>query len=274
MLSRKNYLLILPIVLLNTLFLEAWTLKASSFETTACQLEEEYCCSCENAGMCTTIYKDLSQDPESGLDDEESNLKMSFKNTNQTEGPIRIVFACKSNSCRSQMAEGWARKWLNAQIESYSEIDGAERSSLQNKRLSRLLAVEIYSAGLGKDIKEVKIDAITAMKSHKIDIKSYHSKAFDGLLSSFKQQDGDGFEDRTSGKPINHLVVLCSCGDQIRDKLDFHSDTVSVWNIEAPSAARDKVAAFARVSLAVRDQVFELLEDATRLSLEEIQEDV
>lgn len=26
-----------------------------------------------------------------------------------------IVFACKSNSCRSQMAEGWARKWIAAQ---------------------------------------------------------------------------------------------------------------------------------------------------------------
>ena len=28
-----------------------------------------------------------------------------------------IVFACKSNTCRSQMAEGWAREWIRERPE-------------------------------------------------------------------------------------------------------------------------------------------------------------
>ena len=29
----------------------------------------------------------------------------------------KVVFACKSNSCRSQMAEGWAREWIRKRRE-------------------------------------------------------------------------------------------------------------------------------------------------------------
>ena len=33
---------------------------------------------------------------------------------------LKILFLCTGNSCRSQMAEGWARKLKNDQIEPYS----------------------------------------------------------------------------------------------------------------------------------------------------------
>lgn len=40
--------------------------------------------------------------------------------------PTVIVFACKSNSCRSQMAEGWAKRWVNK-----------ERASVEGRQASR-----------------------------------------------------------------------------------------------------------------------------------------
>ena len=33
---------------------------------------------------------------------------------------LRILFLCTGNSCRSQMAEGWARRLKGDQIEAYS----------------------------------------------------------------------------------------------------------------------------------------------------------
>ncbi|NLI34190.1 MAG: arsenate reductase ArsC [Deltaproteobacteria bacterium] len=35
-------------------------------------------------------------------------------------GKLKILFLCTGNSCRSQMAEGWARKLKNDSIEAYS----------------------------------------------------------------------------------------------------------------------------------------------------------
>ncbi len=41
---------------------------------------------------------------------------------------LKILFLCTGNSCRSQMAEGWAHKLKNGQIEAYSA--GIEKHGL------------------------------------------------------------------------------------------------------------------------------------------------
>jgi arsenate reductase (thioredoxin) len=69
--------------------------------------------------------------------------------------PIRIVFVCVENSCRSQMAEGFARAL-------------APRG------------VEVYSAG-SRPSGQVNADAIRLMAEHGIDISRQESKGLDDL---------------------------------------------------------------------------------------------
>ncbi len=71
---------------------------------------------------------------------------------------IKILFLCTGNSCRSQMAEGWARRLLADRVEAYSAgirahglnrvavtvmlEAGVDISGQQSKALSRVLHVE------------------------------------------------------------------------------------------------------------------------------------
>ena len=52
-------------------------------------------------------------------------------------GKLKILFLCTGNSCRSQMAEGWARRLKGAAIEPYSA--GIEAHGL-NARAVRVMA--------------------------------------------------------------------------------------------------------------------------------------
>jgi arsenate reductase len=52
---------------------------------------------------------------------------------------VRVLFLCTGNSCRSQMAEGWARRLKGDRLEPYSA--GVEVHSL-NERAVRVMAEE------------------------------------------------------------------------------------------------------------------------------------
>ncbi len=67
---------------------------------------------------------------------------------------IKILFLCTGNSCRSQMAEGWAKKLKVNQIEAYSA--GIEKHGLNPL-------------------------AIKVMAEAGVDISSQHSKVTDEL---------------------------------------------------------------------------------------------
>jgi arsenate reductase (thioredoxin) len=54
-----------------------------------------------------------------------------------TDGKIRVLFLCTGNSCRSQMAEGWARRLRGDRIEAHSA--GVETHGL-NPRAVRVMA--------------------------------------------------------------------------------------------------------------------------------------
>lgn len=81
---------------------------------------------------------------------------------------IKILFLCTGNSCRSQMAEGWARYLKNDEIEAYSA--GIETHGL-NPNAVRVMAeagVDI-SGHRSKHIdefKDVKLDVVVTVCGH------------------------------------------------------------------------------------------------------------
>ena len=67
------------------------------------------------------------------------------------QGPVRVLFLCTANSCRSQMAEGFARQYGSGIVEPYSA--GAHPTSLHPLAVEVMREVGIdisrhYSKGL------------------------------------------------------------------------------------------------------------------------------
>jgi arsenate reductase len=72
----------------------------------------------------------------------------------RTRGKLKILFLCTGNSCRSQMAEGWAK---------YLKMD----------------SIDAYSAGVSP--KPLDPLAVQVMAEAGVDISNHHSKHLDEL---------------------------------------------------------------------------------------------
>lgn len=225
----------------------------------------------------------------------------------------KIVFACKSNSCRSQMAEGWAKDWLRQQTEDLERAENfsTEKTSARllhrldskeqiQKRRSILENVLITSVALDSSSvfkcesgkccgdacetpaqrKDVKAKAVAAMKVDGVDISDSKPKTLREILpilssnsksptSSVDEVSAEfsstvfvsNLEDgHTHGekKVVDRLIVLCSCGDDMKRKLVRRSKCVEEWDIDAPTTASKQGegdSAYRRVSLQIRNEV-------------------
>ncbi len=147
--------------------------------------------------------------------------------------------------------------------------------------------------------KQVKSKAVAAMKEDGVDISSFKPKTIeeilplihssedqisarsdgehpsDSTLNSFSDIliDGagrlpsyhshDDCDENGNDKPVDKLIVLCSCGDALKYKLARRSKSVEEWSIDAPTAAAkggegDK--AYRRVSIQIRKEIKIMME--------------
>mmetsp|Transcript_8138 Transcript_8138/g.9388 ORF Transcript_8138/g.9388 Transcript_8138/m.9388 type:complete len:235 (+) Transcript_8138:143-847(+) len=219
-----------------------------------------------------------------------------------------IIFACKSNSCRSQMAEGWARNWLEKQKdEKLNAINGSNMSDHDEAKIRKQLCLledtivtsvaldssAVFERQFGEEKndlsitnssykrKTIKPKAIQVMSDDGIDIESYMPKTVDEvlpLLNKTSQKNNcletflaknptpishsfiidDDMDDEEISKSVDKLIVLCSCGDELKYKLVRRSKSVEEWTIDPPTTAAksgEGDAAYRRVSLEIRSEV-------------------
>ena len=189
----------------------------------------------------------------------------------------RVVFACKSNSCRSQMAEGWAREWLSQQkedLERLFETGGGNgelqrRQSVLNDMVITSVALDstaVFCGDAPETRKTVKGKAVEAMLLDGIDISQYAPKSLPEIIPILARSAADATHidvaAETEQKIVDRLVILCSCGDEVKRALVERSKHTDEWDIPAPTAAAkagEGDAAYRRVSLQIRDEVNKLM---------------
>lgn len=79
-----------------------------------------------------------------------------------------VLFLCTGNSCRSQMAEGWARHFLGERIEPYSA--GIEAHGM-NPNAMKVMAeagvnISKQSSKLADSLKDVPLDLVVTVCGH------------------------------------------------------------------------------------------------------------
>jgi len=81
---------------------------------------------------------------------------------------IKVLFLCTGNSCRSQMAEGWARALKGDRIDAYSA--GIETHGLNPNAVKVMAEAGVDISGhkskLLSDLKDVKFDYVVTVCGH------------------------------------------------------------------------------------------------------------
>lgn len=229
----------------------------------------------------------------------------------------KIVFACKSNSCRSQMAEGWAKDWLEKRKNDL--IHQGKTTGIQNQKgieqqLQVLSKASIFSVALdsssvfkfassnsesccgenfatNSERKSVKEKAIEAMARDGIDISNNIPKTINEVLpslhggtspslcstseSSLGEEESEFYEalaleDENETKIVDKLIILCSCGDAMKEYMKSRARSVEEWNVDAPTEKmkNGEKDAYRRVSLEIKNEVNGLLNDIFPMSKE------
>lgn len=80
----------------------------------------------------------------------------------------KVLFLCTGNSCRSQMAEGWARELLGDKIEAYSAGIEAHGMNQNAVRVMREAGVDIstQSSKLVGTLADVPLDVVITVCGH------------------------------------------------------------------------------------------------------------
>jgi arsenate reductase len=147
--------------------------------------------------------------------------------------PIRVLFLCTGNSCRSQMAEGLLRSLGGADFEAHSA--GTEPRGLNP------LAVEV-------------------MREAGMDISGQRSKPLETYLG---QQFADRIEARAAvqgraGCGFDFIITVC---DRVRDRCPtFPGDNERIhWGFDDPAEAKgshdQQVAVFRRVRNEISERI-------------------
>jgi arsenate reductase (thioredoxin) len=84
------------------------------------------------------------------------------------QGKLKVLFLCTGNSCRSQMAEGWARALKSDRIEAYSAGVKAQGLNPNAVKVMREVGVDIttQTSKTVDAIRDVPLDYVVTVCGH------------------------------------------------------------------------------------------------------------
>ena len=106
-----------------------------------------------------------------------------------------------------------------------------------------------------KEAKNNDQDSISNSLKTKSTTSSLSSSAIKGAGTTVQYESS---YEQNSSKPVDKLIVLCSCGDELKFKIARQSKSVEEWSIDPPTTAAkngEGDAAYLRVSLELKNEV-------------------
>ena len=95
-------------------------------------------------------------------------MTIIMQGNHTTIPPMKILFLCTGNSCRSQMAEGWTRHLKSDTIEAYSA--GVKSRGLDPRAVSVMAEAGVDISGqrskLAKEVMDIQFDYVITLCEH------------------------------------------------------------------------------------------------------------
>jgi arsenate reductase len=143
------------------------------------------------------------------------------------KGKRRVLFLCTGNSCRSQMAEGWARHLLGGRLEAYSA--GVETHGL-NPRAVKVMAEA--GVDIGRQLSQ-HVDEFRDLKPDLVVTVCDHAAEVCPVLPGAPRTIHRSFRDPAKARGANEEEIL-AVFREVRDEIrDFVSGLPEILALEA-----------------------------------------
>jgi protein-tyrosine-phosphatase len=208
----------------------------------------------------------------------------------------RIIFACKSNTCRSQMAEAWAKDWLAKSIRqnrlSLASLITQDSctpgfSAISEEQHINYATALVASASIGKSSVFEEANTVQCETTCSDGICYISATAAEGdsqtqqrktvkwkAIQAMKELGVEmencrpktlhevmtGSQSKLHSK-AEKIIIMCDC-KIARDETNQYGESCEEWDIDPPTAAEKggEVHAYRRVSLEIKRDVDRLME--------------
>ncbi len=155
------------------------------------------------------------------------------------------------------------RKHIKGKAVEAMAKDGVDIASYIPKTFDEILPI-INNDHNHNDTKE-EDDGDNSPPSSTSSLSKHDFKSFQQSNSIHTKQMNNSNDGNNSNnyKPVDKLIVLCSCGDELKNQIARRSKSVEEWTIDPPTTAAkngEGDGAYRRVSLEVRKEVTSLME--------------
>jgi protein-tyrosine-phosphatase len=144
------------------------------------------------------------------------------------------TLSCRGNDCRQRQ-----RKQVKSKAVEAMSKDGVDISLYQPKTIDEILPV------LTNEAKALSVEKDDVTSQININNKILVNAVIEEM-------------DSAPTKSVDKLIVLCSCGEELKYELTRRSKSVEEWSIDAPTAASkagEGDQAYQRVSLEIKKEV-------------------